>query len=345
MKILLVGSNFSYAIERFYVKYLTALGVDINHYPAPDIVFNYHSRNIFNKILFKTKINTGYKPVNVELVRIAESYQPDVIWIFKGMEIYPDTLKLLRQKKFRLANYNPDHPFIITSVGSGNKNVTNSVGLFDLHFCYHNSLRTEIEQKFHIPTVFLPFAYETSDLVYTDPAAVQEINRVCFQGNPDRYRAGIIELLSKNGFGVDVYGIGWQKMGVTSLPGVSVYGIASRAEFWRKNQEYRLQLNLFRFYNVGSHNMRTFEIPAVGGIELTTYSDEQASFFDEGKEIFFFRNNEGLIEQVRRILEMPAEQVAAVRAAARKRSLESGYTFADRANTVFNTFKKMIADN
>ena len=67
-----------------------------------------------------------------------------------------------------------------------------------------------------------------------------------------------------------------------------VYPIASRPDFWRKNQEYRVQLNLFRQYNEGSHNMRTFEIPAVGGIQLTEYSTEQADFFKEGEEIFSF---------------------------------------------------------
>ncbi len=34
MKILIVGSNKPWAIERFYIKYLTELGADIHLYPS-----------------------------------------------------------------------------------------------------------------------------------------------------------------------------------------------------------------------------------------------------------------------------------------------------------------------
>ena len=341
MKILLVGSNFGYAIERYYVRYLKQLGAEINHFEAPDIVFNYHSRNIFNKILFKTKINTGYKPVNQKLIDIAYQYKPDVIWIFKGMEIYPETLMRLRTD-FKLANYNPDHPFVITSSGSGNNNVTNSVGLYHLHFCYHTGLQAQIEKKFGLPTVFLPFAYDTSDMVYTDQNNITEIPRICFQGNPDKYRANKINMLTDAGMEVDAYGIGWGRTQLINNPRVRLFDIVPRPQFWKLNQEYRVQLNLFREYNNGSHNMRTFEIPAVGGIQLSPYSDEQTLFFDDNKEIFFFRNDSEMVAQAKKLLDMKTGEANHVRGAARKRSIESPYTFEDRARTVYDTFKKML---
>src|SRR4051812_24303559 len=98
MKILIVGSNKSWAIERLYIKYLTELGPEIHLYPAPDIVFDNHSKNIFRKILFKTKIRTGYPEVNKGLIEQADILEPDLIWVFKGMEIYPATVKLLAGK-------------------------------------------------------------------------------------------------------------------------------------------------------------------------------------------------------------------------------------------------------
>jgi spore maturation protein CgeB len=342
MRILIVGSNLPWAIERHFVKYLIQNGADVSLYPAGDIVFDYHSRNIFNKLLFKTKLKTSYREVSDGLVDMANEFKPDVIWIFKGMEIYPKTLAVLKKQGFKLANFNPDHPFIISSRGSGNKNVSDSVGLYNLHFCYHLKLQKEIEERFNIPAIFLPFAYEDSELVYTDPNFIKEINRVCFQGNPDQYRIKIVSLLAANGFPVDVYGIGWEKTKLAKISNVQIHDIASRPDFWRKNQEYRLQLNLFRQYNVGSHNMRTFEIPAVGGIQLTEYSDEQAKFFKEDVEIFFFRNEKDLVDKVDKILKMSDSEIRSLRNNARKRSLTSGYSFADRALTVYNAFKKLI---
>src|ERR1700712_5705469 len=98
MKVLLVGSDMEVAIERHYKKYLMNFGVDILHYPAPDIIFRFHTANIFNKILFKTEIFKNYGHVNRELIRLATEFQPDIIWIFKGLEIYPSTLKTLGSK-------------------------------------------------------------------------------------------------------------------------------------------------------------------------------------------------------------------------------------------------------
>ena len=341
MKILLVGADNKWAIERYYVNYLTKLGVEINHFPAPDIIFKYHSKNIFNKLLFKSKIRTGYADVNKQLIKIAYEYKPDIIWVFKGMEIFPETLEKLG-KDFKLANYNPDHPFIISSRGSGNTNVTKSVGKYHLHFCYHHELQKKIENEFGITTVFLPFGYEKNDITYIDQSTIVENKRVCFQANPDKYREDKINLLTLNGFEVDVYGIGWDKTSLKNNPRVKIFPIASRTEFWRVNQEYRVQLNLFRQYNFGSHNMRTFEIPAVGGIQLAPYSEEQASFFEEGKEIFFFNNDEEMIDNTRKILNLSDSEIMDIRKAARKKSLDAGYTFTDRATTVYNTFKSMM---
>ncbi len=46
-------------------------------------------------------------------------------------------------------------------------------------------------------------------------------------------------------------------------------------------------------------NLRSFEIPASGGIQLCAYSDELAGYFDEGKEIIFYRSHDELVEKAR----------------------------------------------
>jgi spore maturation protein CgeB len=342
MKILLAGFSQPWAIERYFIKYLKALGAEIIFYPSGDIVYDFHTRNLLNKILFHSKIMTKYPQVNAGLLQKAKEVKPDIIWVFKGMEIYPDTLRQLKKDGFRLANYNPDHPFIITSKGSGNKNVTDSVGLYDLHFCYHNDLIKQIRERFGITTVFLPFAYDDDDVTYTDPTTINEIGRVCFQGNPDAYRVKMISMLCDAGIPVDVYGHNWDKTAIAGKSGIRMAPVASRPEFWRKNQEYRVQLNLFREYNFGSHNMRTFEIPVVGGIQLTPYSEEQAGFFTADKEIFFFNNEKELIEKSNLLLSMGQAQIKQIREQTRARSLNSGYSFASRASTVFNAFKQLL---
>jgi len=341
MKILLVGSDFKYGIEQHYKKYLRQFGCEIMHFPAPDIVFQQYSKNVVNKILFKSGLFTGYRKVNRELIRIAEEFNPDIIWIFKGMEIYPATLERIG-KFFKLANYNPDHPFIISGPGSGNKNVTRSIGLYHLHFCYNADLQKQIREKFTSETVFLPFGFELDPEEYEEDRKLPEISQLCFIGNPDEKRKNTVMLLAKKGIPVSVYGHNWDGTGLKKFPNVRIYDAIYGREFWREIRRYRVQLNVFRKHNQGSHNMRSFEIPAAGGIQLSPYSDELASFFKEGEEIFFYRNDQELLEQAKNLLMASAAQAESYRNAARTRSVNSGYSYRDRAMTVYQNFQKLI---
>ncbi len=340
MKILLVGSNFKYGIEQYYIKHLREMGCEIIHYPAQDIIMQDRSRNIFTKILFKTGLHQGYRNINIKLIRIAEQEKPDVIWIFKGMEIFPETLMKLRGN-FKLANYNPDHPYIIAGSGSGNKNVTRSVGIYHLHFCYNSILQKQIESRFKIPAVFLPFGFELSSSEYTNACSRPEINKICFIGNPDKTRSGIISVLAKEGFEVDVYGHGWNRSALSRLKNVTRFDAVYGSEFWEKLRQYRVQLNIFRKHNIDSHNMRSFEIPAVGGIQLTPYSREQAGFFSGDNEVFFYKTFPDMLDKVKELTHFPADKIKFFRDAARARSVSSGYSYKDRALTVYENFKKL----
>jgi spore maturation protein CgeB len=345
MKILIVGNNKPWSIERYFMKYLKELGANVYFYGSGDIVYNFHSSSILNKILFHSKIVTKYAKVNRGLLNSAREIDPDIIWIFKGMEIFPDTLQNLKDQGFILANFNPDHPFIIPNKGSGNKNVSKGVPFYDVHFCYQFDLKKQIKDTYNIPTVFLPFAYESEDVNYINQSEIKEIKRICFQGNPDEYRAIIIKDIASAGLPIDVYGRQWHRFLGNKSSNINCFPIADRKLFWKLNQQYRVQLNLFRKYNYGSHNMRTFEIPVVGGIQLTPYSNEQAALFHESKEIFFFANNSEMIEKCRMLLNMTNSEADIIRAAARSRSLKEPYSFKDRAQLIYETFKSLTNGN
>ncbi|MDE3251118.1 MAG: glycosyltransferase [Bacteroidota bacterium] len=341
MKILLVGSNLSMAIERHYSKYLREMGADIHHYAAPDAVIEFVRKGIVNKVLFKAGVHSLYRQINREVKEIAASFKPDIIWVVKGMELYPETIQYL-SARFKTANYNPDHPFIIVSRGSGNRNVTESVPFYHLHFCYNGKLAEEIHNRFGIRTVFLPFAYELSAAGFREAAAENEINKLCFLGNPDSTRENTIGSLASQGFAIDVYGHGWTKRKLAGLSNVKVHDAVYGQAFWNRLRQYRVQLNIFRAHNEGSHNMRSFEIPAVGGIQLAPYSQEQENFFESSRETIYYKGIHELSEKAAMLLSWDSLRANELRVAARERSLTPGYTYADRAATVFGTFKEMM---
>ena len=44
--------------------------------------------------------------------------------------------------------------------------------------------------------------------------------------------------------------------------------------------------------------MRTFEIPAMGGLMLTNYSKEQDNFFKQNKECYMYKNKKDLLKKL-----------------------------------------------
>src|SRR5258708_17374779 len=118
VKIFLVGSDKIFAIENFYVRHLRSLGVNTFHFSAQSIFYDFYHKNIINKLVFRTGLSEIYSTINKKFKTIVNREKPDIIWIFKGMEISPDSLLWARQLGIKLVNYNPDNPFMFSGAGS-----------------------------------------------------------------------------------------------------------------------------------------------------------------------------------------------------------------------------------
>ncbi|MFQ5850570.1 MAG: glycosyltransferase, partial [Candidatus Binatia bacterium] len=96
--------------------------------------------------------------------------------------------------------------------------------------------------------------------------------------------------------------------------------------------------NLTREPNRHGHLMRTFEIAACGGFQLSERSEETLTFFEEGKEIECYGSLEECREKIKYYLSHEAERrKIAVRGHQRCRA--SGYSYADRAKQVLSSFR------
>ena len=206
MKILIVGSDNIWAIENTYIKHLKNNN-EVSFFNAHGIFLDYYHKTIINKLKYRLGISSILKKINSDLLKIVSKKQLDVIWVFKGMEIYPKTLLVLKEKGIVLVNYNGDHPFKFTSRGTGNQNVVKSIPLYDHHFSYSKKIVNDLIKKYQVNCSWLPYGYHTS-------VAPQHnsIKKVCFIGNPDEERIRIIQLLIEKNIEVDVFGIGWEKI-------------------------------------------------------------------------------------------------------------------------------------
>lgn len=328
MKLLIAGSDFIWSLENHYAKHLAAAGASVGIMPVQSIFYKYYNKGIAHKIFYKLGLS-GIEGLIDKLLRKAIAEQrPDVLWVFKGMEIRPSLLQWAREGGVRLVNYNPDNPFLFSGSGSGNRNIGRSIGLYDLHFTYDRDIRARIESEYGIPCRILPFGFEDNKTLFETCREQEEALKVCFLGNPDAERSRFIGQLADE-LPIDVYGYGWDKF--LSHPNVKRFPAVYGDDFWKTLYRYRVQLNLMRPHNPDSHNMRSFEIPGVGGIGLFPRTPDHRHYFTEQAEVFLFDDPDECKKQASRLLHMSKAEAEKIRLAARAKSLDAGYTYHDRA--------------
>ncbi len=307
--------------------------------------------NKFFKIINRIAPLLLIRIMDKDFVDQVKEFKPSVVLIFKGSEISKRSLKEVRSMGIKLVNYNFDHPFIHFSRGTGNRFVTEAIPYYDLHISYSSLIAKQLSERYQVQTDIIPFGFHITEEQFAQ--VVQEgrpeINEACFVGNPDSIRIDALQKLLKEKIPVNVYGFGWERY-FESSDSLTIHKYRrqnafweDQLEFWKVIRQYRIQLNFFRPHNEGSHNLRTFEVPAVGGILLTPDSMEQRSFFENEIELFFYSDETSLVRQCKRLLAMDAVQIRNIRNNARKKSIEQDYSYRRRTTDLVRLLKKLTA--
>jgi spore maturation protein CgeB len=219
--------------------------------------------------------------------------------------------------------------------------VTNSISLYDLHFTYNLSVKEKLENQYHLNVIYLPFGFDLDNSRFDVYAGENEILKLCFAGNPDNERAAFLEAMAGAGIKIDVFGNEWERF--VKNKSITVHSPVYSEQFWKILRRYRVQLNLMRPHNEDSHNMRSFEVPAVGGIMLAPDTREHRSFFNNNQEVFLFADLRDAVNKAKAIIDMEKQVIEKIRTSARLRSLKSRYSYKDRAEIVFQAFKNQLS--
>lgn len=240
--------------------------------------------------------------VGRSLVRLAERFDPSVVLIIKGETLTPQTLIELRQRtQAKLANWNPDSPF---NPSVSTAAVLKGIPLYDCYFTFAQHLIGPLVSAGAQQVDYLPFGYDPilHHPVSVGPSAMAKFAcEVCFAGtwDPDRERI----LSSLLNFRVAVWGNGWERIYHRSPLKARWLGPARYGDDLAKiYSASKIVLNLLRDQNRGSHNMRSFEVPAIGAFLLTARSDEQSAFLEEDRECACYGDVDELGRQIRRYL-------------------------------------------
>ena len=337
MRLLLLGTFNIGALEHQFVNGFRACGFSVQTYDiTKDFEHMLRSGLVF-KIINRVSQNVLLSNINRKIVEYCKTNKPDIVFVVKGLTIFPDTLEEIRQYCKLLVNYNPDHPFIFYSSGSGNSNISNGIVKYDLIFSYSRNICEKIIKNYGVNSHWIPFGYDPQ-LEKLDLANFACNNKFLFVGAYDKYRARQIEMLGRSDiliYGDENWGLKTRRDGYvrSSFKYETLYGL----ELINQTNNSIASLNILRAQNVdeNSHNMRTFEVPAMGGVLISNYTDEQAYFFEPEKEMVFFSSLEEFVDKLNYLKRNPNESIR-IKSNALARSRRSNYNYNYRCVEMMN---------
>ena len=335
MRILIVGADYQWAIENHFVRHFSGLGSTVELFPAQRFFYEYYYKNIVSKLICRLGLSRIYHEINANLLKRVEDFKPNVVFVFKGMEVLPETLINLKQAGIKLVNYNPDNPFIFSGYGSGNKNVSESLKLYDLHLTYNQEILEKMKSM-QLKSEFFPFAFEEGIDHAPEFIEAAEVLKPCFLGNPDKNRVEFLNQLADRGVKLDVYGNDWAMNNIH--PNITAYPPVYGDEMVTVLRKYRVQLNLMRIHNLNSHNMRSLEIPGHGGIQLAPRTVEHEMLFKEGKEVFLYNDVDDCVEQINELLSISFAESMEIRKMAQN-TAKSKHTYKQRSAQASEMFE------
>ena len=211
------------------------------------------------------------------------------IILFKGMEFKRHVLEECRKlvPNAMWININPDDPYNRISRAASNSNVIESLPFFDAYCTWSHSIADRLRTDGCKKVIYLPFGYDNTHHVPDKISHQTSRALISFIGSWDKEREALLAHLS--GYNVRIFGNSWERA-AHEFPLKS--GLAYRDVFGLEMatiiSSSAVCLNLLRPQNQGSHNMRTFELPAMGGLMLTSRTKEQQEFFPENESCFMY---------------------------------------------------------
>ncbi|NOQ14159.1 MAG: glycosyltransferase [Methyloprofundus sp.] len=293
-------------------------------------------KNIFfDKVFNKLKIPLDIDNINKRIIESIIINKPDILFIIKGNNIYPWTIKKIKQ----------EYPNIVLISWS-----------LDDMFSWHNrSFYYTLGIKYY-DFVFTTKSYNIDELKVLGAQRVKFLNQAfsnkyhkpCHNFTKAKYKADVIFIgfaeqarfeyliyLAQNGIKIDIYGSGWDKkkfryhhkninLNTFDLLGENYANALSCS---------KISLCFLRKANRDLHTSRSIEIPACAGFMLAERTDEHKALFAEDKEAVFFSTQEELLNQVNYYLEHDNE---------RKKIAQAGYARTKRDDYSYDNMVKKI---
>jgi hypothetical protein len=309
-KILVIGPLNEGDLAESYARAFERLGLEVVRFDSERALMQ-ASRFSGNRILSRALRPARWNAVNRQAIEVAQRVQPALIFAVKCSFFHPETVRRIRTSTGApFVNHYPDHPYIGVrwmpgEVSAQRRDLLEVFRQYSIVWMWERSL-VERLQRDGVEARFLPFAADPevfrpqSQSQCGDeglPCDVCNLTHdVVFVANYGRARCAEVAAIRHHK--VAIWGSGWPRKWRSLSGQHRVHAPVRGSEISRIYARAAVSLNVLNAENLGGPNMRTFEIPASGGVMLARYSPEQAAFFPEGEAALYYRSPQEIDDQL-----------------------------------------------
>jgi spore maturation protein CgeB len=320
LNILIAGDWHSELHEEAVFQAFAALGHAVhrfkwNHYlqPRPSRfaalqAASLVSRKFQNKFIYGPRI----AHLNRDLIEAGAELKPDLIFIYRGTHVTPDTLMALKTASPAtfIVGYNNDDPFGPGQPRSLWRYFLRGLPLYDAVLAYrqqnladfaaHGARRTRLLRSWFMPERNHP-------VTLSDVERARFAADVVFVGHyEDDGRLEYLEEVVRQGYRLRLFGPGydWDPAIARSrwLQALGPVELVWGEDYNKALCGAKVALCFFSRLNRDTYTRRCFEIPAAGTMLLSEYSDDAASLYAAGREADFFRDKTELAAKLARYI-------------------------------------------
>lgn len=261
--------------------------------------------SFLSRIEERFHIGLRINKANRELINKVKEVLPDLVFIYRGVFVYPSTIKNIKQEGCRVFSYNNDDPFSGIPSCFYWQLYLRSAQYCDINFVYRKKNINDFA-KIGIKNTQILMPYYLKENNY--PLDIQRDIDIAFVGHFENDgRDYYIKALLDAGLDVTVFGDQyWLKAPLYN----EIKGCLRES---KRGEEYNKVLNRIKIalvflskINQDTYTRRCFEIPATCGLMLCEYTDDMNTMFTEDVEAVYFRTPEELVEKCKKLLANPS---------------------------------------
>jgi hypothetical protein len=304
--------------------------------------------SLWGRVQRKIRRGPAFTKLNADLLAEVDRLRPDVVFLFRGNNILPETLERMRGKGVLVVGWNNDDPFSPRASRGLWTNFVDGIPSYDRLWGYRAANVEEYRRRGCrrvglLRSFYLRELNHPVDDVSQSPFRAQ----VSFIGHweDDGRDAWVEALLREPGLDFKLWGTRWQQSPL-------------RRDLERRfgpirpllKSDYNLAINsaavslaFLSKLNSDTYTRRNFEIPITGTLMLSEFTADLATLFQEGQEAEFFRGTGELMDKVRFYVRH-FEARRAIGQAGRARVMADGHEALDRARVVVETWARDLAE-